>query len=84
MKENEKRCKNEGMCAKNMKFKSDGYDKDYSILIQAFYVFLYVHRIRTRACATVTMNEHTRCCVIATYDININSSGDDGDRIAFV
>lgn len=49
MKENEKRCENEGMCAKKMKFKSDGYDKDYSILIQAFYVALNVHHIKTSA-----------------------------------
>lgn len=63
-------------------------DEDYSILIQAFYVSLYVHRIKTRTCATVKMNEHTRCCVIATHGINsknINSGdGGGGDRIAFV
>lgn len=57
MKENEKRCKNEGMCAKNMKFKSDGYDKDYSILIQAFYVVLNVHHIKTSAYTTVREDE---------------------------
>lgn len=36
-----------------MKFKSDGCDKDYSILIQAFYVVLYVHHIKTSAYTTV-------------------------------